>query len=212
MKTLILFLLLLPGLAQAFSLTRYISKEGIKLNSTKIGKSHFVNSLNSTIILPNNAFVFDFLRNGGSNDLAVNGSVTAQSFRYTPPTGFSFLLKDVNFVISSANNTNDKFGGIIALTNGITYKIFDKDDNLLNDFLGGATIKKNSDFNLLASSSQVLSDVVAVNFNILNTGASIAIPPGGYVEVLVQDDLTGLTQFRVSVNGLLMPGEIEFAE
>lgn len=212
MKKLLLLLVLIPALAQAFSLTRYISKEGIKLNSTKIGKSHFVNSLSSTIILPNSAFVFDFFRNGGSNDLTVDGSVTAQSFRYTPPTGFSFLLKDVNFVISSANNTNDKFGGLSALSNGITYKIFDKDDNLLTDFLGGATVKKNADFNLLASSSQVLSDVVSINFNIRKTGASISVPQGGYVEILVQDDLTGLTQFRVSINGLLLPGEIQFSE
>lgn len=212
MKNFIFLILLMPALSHAFFFTSYVTDSKVRLNDTKINGYSFVNSLSSKIILPNASFVFDFLENGGSNDLAVNGSVTAQSFRYTSPVGFSFLMKDVNFVISSANNTENKFGGITALTNGITFKLYDSEGTLLNDFLGGETIQKNSDFYLLASASPSFTDVVAVNFNILDTGASIALPPGGYVEVLVQDDLSGLGEFRISVNGLLMPGDIEFSQ
>jgi hypothetical protein len=197
------------------NLSHKISQDPTTLNDTKIAGYSFINSLNSSIILKGYTFVFDFVKNisTASINLNVDGSTTEQIYRYSAPSAFSFLPKDIRFIITGSGNfTADRFGNLSAITNGVTFSFRNQDGTLIADPLGGESIKTNADFYLLAGSSPLAETFVAVSFNILTVGAALYMPPNSYVEVRVRDNLSTLGSFRVSVNGLLMPGEITFSE
>ncbi len=66
---------------------------------------------------------------------------------YELDCGYHWLLARINMGIFDAGPTFAKFGGIAALTNGVQILIVDNDGAVLQDFTGGAPIKKNADFN-----------------------------------------------------------------
>lgn len=182
---------------------------GLKINSTKIDNAHLVNSLSSAMILKHESFIFTFLKtSGGSSDLVVNGSATAVDFEYTPPSGYDFLVKDVNFLIRDASVGDNKFGGQTVLSNGCLFRMVDADGVELLDFTGGDQIKRNADFYLLAGAEAKTNNNVHVKWNIASTGAALAIENGERLQFKVQDDLTALTEFKIAVQGLLWPSPI----
>lgn len=152
-------------------------------------------------------FIAKFLvQDGDTNtDLSVDGSSTPVNFDYLIPDDESFLLSRLLFRLEDTAIAMTKFGGIAALTNGITIKILGTDlDNTKFDAFNGATIKKNDDFALIAGESILLgagTDAFMVRYTLLKSGALMRIDGGERVRIVVADNLTGITEFHVTVQG-----------
>jgi hypothetical protein len=150
-------------------------------------------------------FVFSNLYNGGP-EMNVNGSITPSSHRYTVPAGKRTYVYRINLIILDASITASKFGGLGALSIGITIKAKDSDDVLLLDFLDGQTIKNNAEFCLLAGTDMKIgpgTDSISIRWTIDKAGGSLILESGEYLEILVQDDLIGLTSFQAMLQGII---------
>ena len=145
-----------------------------------------------------------------SNDMTVDGSVTRQVFKIGTP---NTVLNDVHYRgirinITDATTMDDgKFGGIAALTRGIIFRIVKDDGRRFNI----CNAKNNGDLGLFFD-NKVYSDkgggggVYSVEFTWKTTaddGAVINIEAGDQIEVIIQDDLTGLVTFRIWAFGHL---------
>lgn len=146
-----------------------------------------------------------FEESGGSEEMAVNGSVTPETFQVVAPNDGIEAVR-INFLIADANiRIYDFFGGIAALTNGITIKAMDGATELF-DFIAGRTIKRNAHFTWLAGvDTPVLDavgdDVLPVRWTIEKSGESFRLQGGQSIDITISDDLTGLTSFTAMLQG-----------
>ncbi len=142
-------------------------------------------------------------RNTGA--LNVNGAVTPVTFSIGPASGTAWHILQVRFGITDGSAMDDAlFGGITALTKGVLIRR--KDGTYKNLF----NLKSNTDF-LMACQSAVYADKApsgsygfrAVKDYQVQHGVVISLDgtAGAELELVVQDDLTGLTSFRVNVIG-----------
>lgn len=155
------------------------------------------------------------LTNGGSKNLNVNGSLTPQTFTYSPGAGNIAIVTGLTCLLQDEGTTSfNKFGAITALTNGITVQIT----------IGGvstiwATIKDNADLctrfntnNQFGNSAvlSVLGIVTAQGFGgSNNVFAGIFRFPSEYtvtlsdsdsISVTINDNLTAIDSFQMAVN------------
>lgn len=151
-------------------------------------------------------FIFSGVKNGAAIEMNVNGSSTPVSYRYTVPADNRVYLYRVNFIMLDASITAAKFGGVASLTTGITIKLKNSSDALLLDFLDGQTIQNNTEFGLLAGVDVNIgpgTDSLGVRWTINNAGGSLYMESGDYLEILIQDNLTGLTSFQAMLQGII---------
>lgn len=159
-------------------------------------------------------FIYAFLRNtttGGSFDLNVNATSTAlQNFFFEVPTDKIFQLMRVNILILDAGIRPSKFGAEAALTNGIVIETVGTDNSATTlDFCDGDTIKRNAEFVYLAGVDNIILDAAAddsLSVRITvdgSTGLPCELKAGQRFQFGIQDDLSGLAQFRVMIQGKL---------
>lgn len=160
------------------------------------------------------------LQNGGSAEMAVNGSITPVNFDYVVPEGFRFFW--YRFIIMMSDGAKvfnaTEFGTIPALTNGCTISIID--DQLtpaeaisVNALMGSGAFKKNADFAQLAGNDvQTLVDGrgIAARWTLsrMTGGHPTMLPSGWGVRFTINDDLTALDEVRSCVQGFKVGGEI----
>ena len=149
-----------------------------------------------------------FRDSGSSMDMNVDGSTTPVSFRVTAPAGKSVHLERVLFMIEDGAIRLNRFGGTAVLSNGLTIKLFDENDNELIDFLDGATIKRLGDFTLIAGTDNVAAaasgdDTWTCRWTISKAGSPLFMQAGHYLEVLVQDNLSSVSIFRAEAQGMM---------
>ena len=141
-------------------------------------------------------------------DMAVNGSVTTQVFQIGPVFGASTSTIDITRVmghmLDSTAMDDGKFGGITALTNGIVLR---KNDGVISNLWN---VKTNADLTLICDDFNYSEKAPGGQFgaNFKNTyagqgahGVVLELLPGEYLELLVQDDLTGLDEFTMMAQG-----------
>lgn len=131
------------------------------------------------------------------------------SFRISPPSGEVWLIS--RFIISMVDNVAGdltKFGGITALTNGV----------IMRSYINGSYYT----FTNWKTNQEIKEDMGDISFDdraggtgsygISAVGSLLDLDrvqsrldgdAGDYIEFLVQDDLTGLTNFRIKGQGLL---------
>ena len=146
----------------------------------------------------------------GSHDANVDGSITPQTFRISPPSsGFFAISQLVCFIEDAGNFTTLRYGALPELTTGLTIGFFDTDTGaLVTDYTAAHKIKTNADWAMFAWETALNtwgggdSHFVA-RWNITHTGTRIILPQGGDVSfgVRVSDDLTGLTAHEFIVEG-----------
>ena len=157
--------------------------------------------------------IYKKLRNAGSEDMNVNGSVTAVDFKYTCPVGKVVLVSRLHFHILDSNVDPNDFGGIAGgIATGLILGAFDSDDSQILDFLDGDTIKKNTHFDHIAGTDANVKtgtglDALAVRFSVHKSGASMRLTAGQYIQMTVQDDLTTLNEFTTLIQGLIFDAE-----
>lgn len=152
--------------------------------------------------------LFVFLREvGTSEEMKVNGGGAAKKFYWRCPANQIWILQRLNFLMIDGAMSPTKFGGLAALGNGLKIEILDTDQaTVLLDFLEGETIVKNADFALLAGvddqiTAAVGDDIFKVRWTLAKSGKPIRLTSQQYIQVTVQDDLTGLTSFRAMLQG-----------
>ena len=143
-----------------------------------------------------------------SDNMAVDGSVTTQIFQIGPVGGTTGVEIDITRVmgyIQDATAMDDaKFGGIPALTKGIVLR---HNNDIINNIWN---IKTNGGFGLMCFDLNYSEKAPAGSFGVRfrNTyagqakhGVTIRLEVGDILELLVQDDLTGLEAFNMMAQG-----------
>lgn len=155
--------------------------------------------------IPANRYIYSHLRNAGSPDMRVNGSVTPVNFDLQ--INALWYLYQLNVIISDAGMTALKFGGIAALTNGVRIQILASDETLIIDLHESTGIKMNIDWFDLASIGSVIqdfptSDIFKVGIPLERGGVPMELKADSIIRFIIQDDLTALDYFEVIANGI----------
>jgi hypothetical protein len=145
----------------------------------------------------------------GSHHLEVNGSVTPQIFQ-VGPIGTTYevdVTRILGYIQDDVVMDDVKFGGITRLTNGVQLrKNNDAFENLWN-------MKSNGEIALHCFDAQYTDKAPAgsYGYRFRNTfagqdkhGVTLRLEAGDILEVMVQDDLTGLEQFLMMAQGHLV--------
>lgn len=92
-----------------------------------------------------NVFLRDSL---GSIDMCVDGSVESKEYYYTVPDNHIYYLNEVMVIIANATNSNNKYGDLSILPEGVEIFFRDENSNIF-DLFDGVKIRKMSDLNIL---------------------------------------------------------------
>lgn len=147
--------------------------------------------------------VSEDLLNGGSNNMAVNGSVTPVTFSYTPLAGFDLeAVRTMLYIESQTAFGSDEFGDVVALTNGVQ----------INAAGFGVTNWKNNvdvviemyDFARDAFGKPDKLLIARWTFTRDTNGKTLLVPDGQSFDAVVQDDLSSLVIFRMKIKGVLI--------
>jgi hypothetical protein len=143
-----------------------------------------------------------------SIDMAVDGSVTTQSFQIGPvgpgSTQVVNITRIMGHMLDATAMDDGKFGGLPALSKGM---ILRHNNSVIENIWN---VKTNADLALicfdLKYSEKAPGGQNGMNFR--NTysgpdkhGVVIDLQPGDFLEILIQDDLTGLDSFIMMAQG-----------
>jgi hypothetical protein len=160
-------------------------------------------------------FIFKYLRNGGSPDCNVDGSIASQVFEYVVPAGKHAWLHRINTEGHNGSITRDNFLGIAALTNGILFQVLDDQDNILIDFTDGEGIKITTEFSALSGVDTQIDtrgggeDGIAIRWTFDRAGEPIFMKEGYKFRLIVRDNLTGISQLRMMLQGIIVRSDIK---
>lgn len=147
---------------------------------------------------------------GGSPNLAVAGSLGSPvACRYTVPgRGKAYMLLRARFVIRSTTLRPDRLIPTAALANGILISIRDAQDNVV--FGQAVPFRTFADLLTLAGGEVTIwssffgGSVFAFEWPVDQLGIVPLLAPGESFEVLIRDDLTTLTDFKVVITGRMV--------
>ena len=144
----------------------------------------------------------------GNHNLGVDGSVTPQVFHLRSGDPGLTIYGDITRIILSfmtaTTPTYGDFGDGVALTNGLLFRKKFNDGTYQNVF----NVKSNSDIAAIAYDLDIFSGVGLDGLKARMTfagqnkmGVTLRIAPDEDLEIVVQDDLSGLTHFHVQAQG-----------
>jgi len=109
----------------------------------------------------------------------------------------------VNFKIHDPMSDPTKFGALSALTNGCKIELVDDTDTVVHDYMDGLTVKTSGDFGFLAGpdvagiETSKTVDVQIIRWTLAKgTSDPNQLQPTGRIRITIQDDLTGINEFR----------------
>ena len=154
--------------------------------------------------------VDEFLKtSAGSVEMNVDGSSTAVDFDYGAPKDKKATITRMLGVVVDGAMTWIKFGGLSALGSGLTIKVFEKNGTtIVHDMLGGETVKDNADWANHVGPDGPLAlaagdDAMPVRWTFKKAVHPLELANQRILRVTVQDNLAGLTKFRLSIQGYL---------
>lgn len=143
-----------------------------------------------------------------TTNMAVDGSSVTQKFQIGPVGPGSTQIVDITRImgniLDSSTMDDGKFGGLPALTNGVVLRL---NNSVIQNIWN---VKKNADLKLICHNFTYSDKAPGGQFgcNWRNTyagqsshGVVIELLPGDFLEILVQDDLTGLDDFKMMAQG-----------
>lgn len=143
----------------------------------------------------------------GSNNMNVDGSATTQIFKLSAPIGVKWDIVRILFYIQDNSSMDDsRFGGLTALTNGVVIRL--KNGNVKNIF----HVHSNGEFAIRAFDTVYTDKAPAGSFGFRvrrtfggpsKNGVVIRLDGDidDQLQVLIQDDLTGLENFNCVAQG-----------
>lgn len=144
----------------------------------------------------------------GSDELAVNGSVTSVRFNALVPEGFSFVVESLLIRLRSAAPALNKFGNLNQLTNGLLAEYRNGDQptkTLFNAVTGGDLITQAMDGEITTSVFSDNTGVTRALFQLCNN-AYLRLrtsTTGDGIFVTVRDNLSTLTSLKITARGYL---------
>lgn len=149
--------------------------------------------------------VTEYVLNGGSNDMAVDGT-TPVTFSYTPPAGKDFKLHRMMLYLETSTAMDSiEFGNISVLSNGVQINVAGENLTTWKD-----NIDMLADMFDLDQAGEAFGKVTRTlsgrwTFAKDVTGKALLIPDGQSFDVVIRDNLSTLSIFRLKVKGLLTP-------
>lgn len=143
---------------------------------------------------------------GGGINLIGDFSSSPGTLKITAPAGFALDLTRLIFRVEDIKGTPvEKYGGLDALTEGITIKVHDGAGGIVAD-LTPEPIRANGDWASYVYDVQQLAwgagaTIVSARWSFLACGAPLTIPSGYELRVVANDDLTGLDAHTFGVHG-----------
>ena len=143
----------------------------------------------------------------GNLDASVNGSVDTVVFHAHPAPGVRWDITQIGVqMIDDAAMDYTKFAGIAALANGCVMRVRN------GVYRNIANIKRNGDFRLAACDVELLTKSGGGEYAVNavcqfggqgNAGVVIRLDgsAGDEIEILIQDDLTGISAFYIALIG-----------
>lgn len=153
-------------------------------------------------------YIFTYLTDpDGVADLAVNGSVTAVEYSFSPPV--MAHINRVNLGMSDDSKAMPNgFFTIGTLANGLTIQLRDTNGKVLQHFgTDVVPITTHARFGPLAGVDTGTDDTAgtangAVRWTIAEAGKALMMKPSETLVITVQDDLSAITELFVMVQGV----------
>lgn len=154
---------------------------------------------------PENFITWD-LENGSDHDMNVDGSTTPVEFYFECPDNEISVLCCCNVLILDNTVKIDKFGGLDALANGLLIRVVDSDHATVKHDYTSHPITMNAEWVRMAGDHVNIQvgagvDMCAVGWEIAEHGRPLRLKPGQRLVATVQDNLTGLVLFHMTVQG-----------
>lgn len=148
--------------------------------------------------------IFKYLTNNGTQDMAVDGSVTPVLFSYGPPAGQRLIIGSINVTLKGNLDFDvEKFAYIPALTNGVS--ILQNGTEIINWKTIRDMTLTFTDYNYLpvAEEKSIYGRILFAR--IVGGIDGIEIKAGNTFGLLIQDDLSGENlEFHAVVHGVLV--------
>jgi hypothetical protein len=142
-----------------------------------------------------------------SYDMAVDGSVTPVSFKLIPIGTETWVIsRFISDMIHSSAADYSKFGDLTALTNGVVLRVYA--DGVFGTFTNWKSNKEiyldtgNITFTDKAGGGKYSTSFVGSLLDLDRVQVTIT-GPDDYLEIIIQDDLTGLDAFYIKGQGLV---------
>ena len=165
--------------------------------------------LNVKAVQTNDTFYAKF-KNGGDDDLTVNGGTTPVEFTLEDLPNQDFLLQRVTFLIGADEIISlEQFGNISALVNGVLFSANSDTPAITAEVpiqTNGDAILVSSNVELEAISfAAVQSTAIYGTWDFTETyNENAPIILNKDLKITVQDDLSGMDYFKVSCHGILI--------
>ncbi len=148
----------------------------------------------------------------GNRDMNVDGSGTPKVFWRSPEAGSIWLVRSVFVVVvDKANFSANKFGGLPALANGCKLELEDTTDGSKFSPMEDQRFKANTDWMKLCHTVDVYRQGSGDRALRAICTLDADDDPGCYIHqddkvvFTVQDNLTGLSYFRIMLRGKRLP-------
>lgn len=142
---------------------------------------------------------------GVDENMAVDGSVTNQTFEYTPRAGQNIHIHTLHITMrSSTEPALGRFGGIAALTNGVHLRIKNitgRDNTYWIPFRSNNAFRL-SGFDYIKEAKVLTDWYIHMSISLVDDTNSIIFldgDDGQSFEAIVQDDLTGLDNMEIKL-------------
>lgn len=144
------------------------------------------------------------------NHAADYSGESADVAKVTVPTGYVYCLRKLVIQLETAGAiVLEKFGDIVALGTGITFKLFNDDDDALFDFLDGGAMVSNfeifeyfDEVFLGSAANPTAAGLVQAHLDLTHFHRDgIFLPEGYYLGIGLNDDLSDLDGLEFMVQG-----------
>lgn len=170
-------------------------------------------AINGNVLSLDTPLDFNFSTSGvvvpSTRDLNVDGSITPQVFsiRAGATSGLSLGISRLMIHMETAGQVDlNKFGDLTALTNGIVVRRVDGTTrNIFNVKTNGEMRNLCFDWTAdIASNPSQGQNGVGFRYTFAGQdkhGVAVRLDPGDELQIIIQDDLTGLDKFRIIAEG-----------
>lgn len=143
---------------------------------------------------------------GGASAIIGDYSAVPATFFYTVPANSILHLARMLIVVrDNGAMAWTGYGAGVALANGVIIRAKDPAGNVI---ITSAPFRSNADWARVSFDAKILSDgpgdqLLSVAWSFFLAGSALELQPGSRVECVASDNLTGLLDQRIAVNGEL---------
>lgn len=188
--------------------------DGPDLGFTFSGGQYFPKVMRIPLLFQVDRLVTAHLVNSlGNTSLVGNYSVASPGiFEFITPNNAFFAIATFTLVLVDTGITPLLFGGLPALSNGMTITVVDENNVQKYNLHAGSPIKQNYEFAHIAGASYLLeqggaADQITLNWESAVLGLYPTMRPGWKFRVTIQDNLTGIDKLEASIGGAYISGD-----